>query len=204
MYFIKRITSLDLARLPFKGSQPETAEQVAVYDSTIEDPSQRTFRVNVIDLAESLDIAINEKGVASFYFTDNNVITSLPVAGTFYKIEGSTIQGPITRGFSVGQNNFVRTGPDGDFKISTTLTVDDGAGSIYGVRYRIFPFDAPSFNCPQCLGTGQIPPQGAEQSFSVQATLPLRQGDGVEVWITKFGSPGNALVKHFNTIIHSI
>lgn len=203
MFIIKRY-NFDISRYPFKGSLPETDSQLLIYDPTEENILERSYRINLQDLPTILGIDEPIRGVASSYFVGNATTTNIAVAGEYYKIQGTTTEGPINRGFDVGQNYFERTGSDGAFKISTTITVDNGTGSLFGVRYRITPFDDAPFICPQCLGTGQIPPLGAEQSFAIQATIPLRQGDAVEVWITKFGSSGNAIIKNYNTIIHEI
>jgi hypothetical protein len=204
MFIIKRY-NFDISRHPFKGTPPESDSQVLIYDPTEESETEKSYRVNLSDLTAILNIdAPYARGVASSYFTSNASTTNIVTAGTYYKIVGNTIEGPINRGFEVAQNSFVRTGPDGAFKLSTTLTVDDGAGSLYGARYYVIPHDDAPFLCPQCLGTGQIPPAGAEQSFSIQATIPLRQGDGVEVWLTRFDGTGQVTVKNYNTIIHEI
>jgi hypothetical protein len=204
MYYIVRRLSLDLSRLPFKGTLPETENQVAVYDPSETDLTQATFRVNVTDLSTILGIEPAIKSAASSYFSENAVSTNIIVQNEFVKIAGSTITGPIVRGFDVGVNLFTLTGASADFKMSTTLTVDDGVGTLIAARYRIIPFDAPPFLCPQCLGTGQIPPMGAEQSFSIQAALPLRTGDAVEVWIANRSGTNDVVVKNYNTIIHQI
>lgn len=148
----------------------------------------------------SVESILGASRLGSYFMLDNATATVITTQNVFVKIAGTTEAGVVMQGFAATNNRLTLTGASGTFAFSTTLTIDDGAGTRFAVKYYIIPANGdPPFLCPQCKGTAQIPPGGAEITFPIQSIIPLNTGDAVEVWVANETGTADAVVKNLNT-----
>lgn len=140
----------------------------------------------------------NSLTAAQYYMNNNATATTIAVAGTYYKVLGTTLAGSLVQRFNVATSNrAIYTGAlTSQFKVTVSLSFTGTNGN--DIRFRIAK-NGTTIASTQISRT--VNGTGNYASLSLQDIVQLSTNDYIEVFATNSGATNSITVSDLNVII---
>ncbi len=171
-----------------------------------------TTYLNGVDSTSDKALFLNVRGInntsafAQYSMRNNATVNNILVAGTFYKINGTTTSNALNSKFTHSNNRLTYTGSlTRNFKIDFITTVS--AGNNHDIRIRLAKFDFINNTLTRLLDSEMSEDTsgtGRASNIKGQGILSLKTNDYIEIHVTNNSATGNITVEQLNVSITEV
>jgi hypothetical protein len=142
----------------------------------------------------------NSISIGQAYMVNNVVATTIAVAGTFYKIIGTTSPSVLNQRFSHSANRLTFDGQiGGAFKITAILSCSSGNNQLLLTRVALN-----GTTVPQSESQISTSGNGRSENIVVAAIISLAATDYIEIFVANSTSSTNITVSELNFIVEPL
>lgn len=192
----------DITAFPIQNLKTTELSSASTLDGTEQIDVVQLSTTKKATIADILTyIQTESRGFAQYYMTGNATATTISVAGTFYKIAGTTLQGQAPDNFNLTDNRATFTqATTQKFKVTAVLSFN--AGNNQTVQVRVAKNGATQARSTQEVTTSG---SGNAENMVVKDVVELSSAtDYVEIFIANSGATTNITVVDLMVLIEKL
>jgi len=141
---------------------------------------------------------VNSSTFGDYFMVGNATATAVSVAGTFYKVAGTTTPGLAVQKFDTTVSNRAEyTGArEGFCTVRSVVSMSGPNNRVIAVRIAVNGATVAGSE-----GRATLDGSGRSENASVQHVVQLKQGDYVEIWLANVSGTNNVTVTEMSTTI---